>query len=82
MADADWVFWAPKWQGRLKAFTLVACTAAVVSSATADWESKLGEQHCFAWVKPGLKRTLNRIFGVSDASSTPSIRPQAAAAEP
>lgn len=81
-ADADWVFWAPKWQGRLKAFTLVACTAAVVSSATADWESQFGEQHCFHGVKPGLKRMLNSIFGVSDATSGPSIRPQAAAAEP
>lgn len=76
MSD-DWFLWAPKWQGRLKAFTLVACTLAVVSNATADWESELGEQHCFSGVKPGLKRMMNSMFGVTnveDAAKSPLTR--------
>lgn len=66
MADADWFLWAPKWQGRLKAFTLIACTLAVVSNATADWDSELGEHHCFSGVKPGVKRMMNSLFGVTN----------------
>ena len=80
-AEADWVFWAPKWQGRLKAFTLLACGAAIVSGVTGDWETQFGEQHCFAGVKPGLKRMFNDMFGVKGASSTVSgsLHGQAAA---
>jgi hypothetical protein len=79
MSD-DWFGWAPKWQGRLKAFTLVSCGVAVIASATADWESQFGDQHCFHGVKPGLKRMFNNLFGVSEPSdaSANSLGPAAA----
>lgn len=79
-AADDWIFWSPKWQGRLKAFTLIACAAAVVSNTTADWESKTGE-HCFQGVKPGLKRFFNNLFGVRDATGTSTNSLHQAAAE-
>jgi hypothetical protein len=80
VADSDWVFWAPKWQGRLKAFTLVACGVAIIGSVTADWE-QAGEQHCFSSVKPGLKRMFNSAFGIQEASSTVTSPLQRQAAE-
>jgi len=67
MAADDWFLWAPKWQARLKAFTLVACGAAVFANMTADWESQFGEQHCFSGVKPGLKRFFNNVLGINSS---------------
>lgn len=80
-AADDWIFWSPKWQGRLKAFTLIACAAAVMSNTTADWESKSGEQHCFSSVKPGLKRMFNNLFGVPDSTGSATNPLHQAAAE-
>lgn len=80
VADSDWVFWAPKWQGRLKAFTLVACGLAIIGGVTADWE-QAGGQHCFSGVKPGLKRIFNNAFGIPEASSIGSGPLQRQAAE-
>jgi hypothetical protein len=80
VADSDWVFWAPKWQGRLKAFTLVACGLAIIGGVTADWE-QAGGQHCFSGVKPGLKRMFNSAFGIQEARITGSVPVQRQAAE-
>lgn len=75
MASDDWLFWAPKWQSRLRALTLVTCGAAVLASVTADWEAKFGDQHCFHGVKPAMKRMFNNILGVSSSSSQATTAP-------